>query len=652
MKNKLYLLLIFIATPIFSQINDSVPKIDSTKSNQLKEVLIPAKLDKAGIYQLMIPKKILENETLDKTIKRVDFVTIDNSKNIYFKGKIINNIYYNNKLITSEEFAKINIEDVRNISINSNNFNQKTGEIENVIKITEKKKTQNNVKGSIDFSQGFFQKFNYYGFNLSNKQNKLSSKLQIANLVNESENRIYQIFNSETTIFNSKRELSQPFFSLQNIYDIDDKSSIYIKNKYSVVNEKMISVSDLSKINYEYIIRNYVLNVGYDRAFRNNYMLKLNFDYINSNNSLDSEISTNDKVDFSKQKFNEITFSPFFEKKENKYEIVNSFVITNRKYNFQNTNNSNIINQNIITYYINLSLVLNSKNSLSIGSRYQYEKNDVINKSHNYFLPNVIYSTKIDSIFDIEFSYKRKVQRPSVNAISGSSYLDSNGNQILNPNFLKSQVDDIFNLDLYRDFKKFNCNVNFYYNFSKDYLSTLFGFDNDNLTNTGINVNTYKEASITSSFALTLWGDSKLNINYSYTKLEFKKDLEKKIGFVNSYGASLSGSFLKDYLYEVNGFYIDRFYECNAFYKAKPDFSISLSKNYLKDELNINLELRNVLNQDNNREMNFIQDSNNFYQDSKNQSKLFLIRLTYNFGKDFNMPRKYIQNTNSDMKLK
>jgi hypothetical protein len=178
MKNKIFSTFFLFSIISYSQINnDSISKIDTTKVVKLKEVIIVSKQNKAGVYQLILPKKILENETLDKTIRRVNFVTVDNSKNLYFKGRRIKNILFNDKPISIEEFNKLNIEDIKNIFIDSNNFNQTTGEVENVIKIIEKKKIQNHIKGSVDFSQGFLQQFNYYGINISNKINKISSRL-------------------------------------------------------------------------------------------------------------------------------------------------------------------------------------------------------------------------------------------------------------------------------------------------------------------------------------------------------------------------------------------------------------------------------------------------------------------------------------------
>ena len=115
---------------------------------------------------------------------------------------------------------------------------------------------------------------------------------------------------------------------------------------------------------------------------------------------------------------------------------------------------------------------------------------------------------------------------------------------------------------------------------------------------------------------------------------------------------SFSGSIFKKYLFSLNSFYIDKFYEYNAFYNAKPDFSFSISKNYLQDKLNLNLEFRNILNQESNRIIDFKENSNFYFQKIENQSRLLLLSFTYNFGKDFKMTKKNIQNTNNDIKLK
>ena len=50
--------------------------------------------------------------------------------------------------------------------------------------------------------------------------------------------------------------------------------------------------------------------------------------------------------------------------------------------------------------------------------------------------------------------------------------------------------------------------------------------------------------------------------------------------------------------------------------------------------------------------MDFKENSNFYFQKTENQSRLLLISFTYNFGKDFKMTKKNIQNTNNDIKLK
>lgn len=649
MKDKIYYFLLLFTALGYSQVNDSI------KTVEIEEVFISLKSsNKAGEYKLNIPKKILENETLDKTIKRVDFITVDNSKNIYFKGKKISNIFYNDRLITIEEFNKLNIEDVRNMYIVSNNFNQSTGEIETVIKITENKKTFNNIKGSVDFSQGFFQKFNYYGLSLNNKINKLSSRLNIANVVNETKNSGEQIINSDFIGIDNKRNLSQPFFSLQNIFDINDSTSVYMNNRYSIVDEAISSkFSNLNELDYGLLIKNYTLNLGFDKKLKNDFSLRLQLDYINTDNKVESELLNTNQVLFSKRKFDEITFSPLVQKRGNKYQITNSVVVTNRKFNFNNTDNTSKANQNIITYFANYSLSINQANSIVLGARYQFEENDVQNKKNHHFLPNLIYLIQLDSLTEVEFSYRRKAQRPSINSISNSVYFDSNGNEIINQDFINTQIDNLFSLEVYRKFRKFNVSIALNYDFSKNYISGLYGFNNQNmLFYTTDNIDKFYSKSIRTSLSFPLWEDSKVNLNYSISDIKFELDNDEKTGLINTYDVSVSGALFKKYLVSVNSSYIDKFYEYNAFLKATPDFSVSVSKNYLKDKLNLNVEFRNILDNDTNRKISFSENSNYYYQSNHNQSRLFLISLTYNFGKEFRMSRKHIQNNNSDMKLK
>lgn len=653
MKNNLYIILVFFTTICFSQERDTLAIIDTTKIIKLKEVKITSNLNKAGVYQLLIPKKILENETLEKTIKRVSFITIDNNKNLYFKGKKINNFIFNDKPITVEEFNKLNIDEVKNIYIVSNNFNQATGEVESVIKIVQKKNIQNNIKGSLDFSQGFFQQFNYYGISLNNKFNKISSRLQISNIHNKTDNYSYQNINSNILDINQFRKLSQPFFSLQNVYDINDKNSIYIKNRFSVINDETNSTfSNLNNLQYQYLIKNYNVNLRYDRKMVNNFIMKLSFDYINFNNSINSKQENNTIELNSKQNFNEYTFSPLLQKKGTKYELLNSFVFTNRNYKFNNTSNNSGIKQNLFTYFLSYSLKINEKNSFLIGNRYQLENNNFVNKTNHFILPNITYLTKIDSIVDVEFNFKRKLQRPSINSISNSNYFDINGNEIINQEFLNPQIDNQLSLDLYREFKKFNVNINFNYTFSKDYISTLYYFNNQTLTNTTINLNDFNEKSLKTSLSIPIYTETRLNINYAISRITFNHNNNLINDYINYFDASFSGPIFKKYLFSLNSFYIDKFYEYNAFYKAKPDFSFSISRNYLKDKLNLNLEFRNILNQESNRVMDFKENSNFYFQKTENQSRLLLISFTYNFGKDFKMTKKNIQNTNNDIKLK
>ena len=183
--------------------------------------------------------------------------------------------------------------------------------------------------------------------------------------------------------------MSQPFFSLQNVYDINDKSSIYIKNRFSVINDETNSAfSNLNNLQYQYLIKNYNVNLRYDRKMVNNFIMKLSFDYINFNNSINSKQENNTIELNSKQNFNEYTFSPLLQKKGTKYELLNSFVFTNTNYKFNNTSNNSDIKQNLFTYFLSYSLKINEKNSFLIGNRYQLENNNFVTLI--IFLPHTV----------------------------------------------------------------------------------------------------------------------------------------------------------------------------------------------------------------------------------------------------------------------
>jgi hypothetical protein len=165
-------------------------------------------------------------------------------------------------------------------------------------------------------------------------------------------------------------------------------------------------------------------------------------------------------------------------------------------------------------------------------------------------------------------------------------------------------------------------------------------------------LNDFNEKSLKTSLSIPIYTETRLNINYAISRITFNHNNNLINDYINYFDASFSGPIFKKYLFSLNSFYIDKFYEYNAFYKAKPDFSFSIPRNYLKDKLNLNLEFRNILNQESNRVMDFKENSNFYFQKTENQSRLLLISFTYNFGKDFKMTKKNIQNTNNDIKLK
>ncbi|CAI2766876.1 outer membrane beta-barrel family protein [Flavobacterium collinsii] len=649
MKKIITLTLIINSFFVFSQEVVKNEWSDSSKVEVLKEIKITKNKRKAGVYKLHLPKEILKNESMGKTLRRVENITLDNNKTVYFKGKRIKNYIYNDKVITQEEFFKLLSENIVSFQIVENYFNLSTGETELVIKVMDNNGNVDNIKGSVDGTLGFLQEFNFLGSSLFYKKNKFSTVLNISGLKNVSDNSSEETYNESTLNYANHRVLYQSNFSMLNIYEIDKSSSISLRNKYSVVDENRISFfSDLSEAAYFFLVRDYNTNVRYEKRTVNDLEYKLNLDYVNSNNKIENRFNK------SNQKFTEWTLSSSVSKSINKLYVQSALVLTYRNYIFDNITDRSEVRQKIVTPFVSFSYDLNSNNSLAFGNRFQFSEDKVNNDVvfyHNFYLPNFTYFSKIGSILDVEFNYKRYVFRPSIRSISNFTYQDFNNNSIVNPSYIKPEIDNSFSLDLVKNIKKVDLTLNFGYLKSSNNISVVNLLDAYKMVSENVNLDSYNSRSVGTSVSFKFYKESRFNLNYSYTKLKMKKANETHKGVVNYLDLSVSGNIDKSTMYSINSYYIDRFYDFNLYRSVKPDLSLSVSRNLLKDRLNISLEYRNILNTDANRMLRFRDSGNEYVLNNTNTSNIILINASYNFGKTFKENRKYIRNISSDMKL-
>lgn len=649
MKKIILVALILHSFFVFSQEEVKNENSDSSKVEVLKEIKIVKNKRKAGVYKLQFPKEILKNETLGKTLRRVENITLDNNKTVYFKGKKIVNYIYNDKVITQEEFFKLESENIVSFQIIENYFNLSNGETELVIKVMDNNGNVDNIKGSVDGAFGVLQEFNFYGLNVFYKKNKFSTILNISNLKNISDNSSEETYNAKILNYSNHRVLDQSNFSMLNIYEIDQSSSISLRNKYSIIDDNRVSVfPDLSNVSYFFLIRDYSMNVRYEKKLQNELEYKLNLDYVTNHNKIENSLNK------SNQKFTEWTLSSSASKAIHKLYIQSALVLTYRNYVFDNVTDKSEVTQRIVTPFVSFSYDINSNNSLLFGNRFQFSEDKVNNDvvlHHDFYLPNVTYFSKLEGIADVEFNYKRYIVRPSIRAISNFTYQDFNNNSIVNPSYIAPEIDNSFSLDLVKNIKKVDLTVNFGYLSSSNNISTINKLEESKLVSENTNLDSYNSSSVGTSVSFKFYKDSRFNLNYSYTKLKMQNRGEIQKGFINYLDLSVSGNIDKSTMYSFNSYYIDRFYDFDLHRSVKPDFSFSVSRNFLKDKLNVNLEYRNILNTDANRMLRFINNANVYVLDNRNTSNMIVINATYNFGKSFKVNRKYVRNISSDMKL-
>lgn len=622
---------------------------DSSNVEVLEEIKIVQSKRKAGVYKLQLPKEILKNETLDKTLRRIENITLDSNKMVYFKGRKVKNYIYNDKVITQEEFFKLLSENIVFFQIITNYFNLSTGETELVIKVIDNQGAVNKVKGSIDATLGLLQEFNFYGFNLFFKRNKFSTILNASYLKNITENSSKEIYNSNALEYSNHRVLYQPYLSMLNIYEIDKSSTISLRNKFSMVDENRNSIfPDSSVASFFFLIRDYNMNLRYEKRTENKMEYKLNLDYILNDNKIENTINK------SKQQFIEWTFGSEISKTFQKLYIQSALVLTYRHYTFDNTLNRSEVEQKVVTPFLGFNLDINNNNSLVFGNRFQFYEDkvdsDVAIYNNSFYLPNFSYFSKLESIADIEFNYKRYIVRPSVRSISNFTYKDFNNNLIESPSYIKPEVNDAFSLEFVKDVKKVNVTLELGYLASKNNISVVNKLNGYNMVSQNVNLDEYNNVYVGSSVSFKFFKESRFNLNYRFTEIKMRNGTENHNGRTNYFDLSISGNINSETFYSFNSYYIDRFYDFNLYRSVKPDLSFSVSRNFLKEKINVNLEYRNILNTDANRVLRF-RDNNNYYVlDNKNVSNMILLNVSYNFGRSFKTNRKFIRNINLDMK--
>ncbi|SDE10252.1 outer membrane beta-barrel protein [Riemerella columbipharyngis] len=620
---------------LYAQVKDSLYKkeIDTVVIKQLKNTS-----EKAS-YRID-NRRFVKNANFSDGITRVEYVTAaSNSKTLFYKGKKIELFLLNGVKSTMDEISNIPIKSISGIEILYNYIDPSTGE--GMLAMNVKYREKMGVNGYLDVSNGIGQEFFNEGAGVFLKKQKTFINFSHNNLWNSNYGRIFQSYLNSITNYNLDRNLHQSFNLFSVTQHLDDKQSVSFKFFYSGINED--NKSDNNVINNGMNMDSYNSNFLYDKKF-GKYSFKLNSDFIINKNDYSNSLNSN-----SMQTFRELAISPVLNKKIAKGNLGLAFVYTHRNFEAENTI-ANVINKREKyqeVYNIILSSNLNILKGLSLSSSFRYQIYRDNFSENKYFLP-YLRAVKTFNNLEIEAMYRRQVYNPNIYSLSGGIYQENNGSIVYTNPYLKPQKTDFLSVSVSPEIKKGSLSLGVIYEKNKDQVNTFSYIENNQLVDRIVNINS-EEKGLDFSFSYPLFENFSIN---GYYRLMFIKSTFQNFEMRDKYhiaGLSVNGRFFENYNLSIDSDYRNKNYQANYFVKIKPDISISVSRSIAK-EVYARITLRNILDNDYKREFLIPDQNHNLLKNnSYSPSRMLLLSLSYNFGKNFRSDSKNLMNINNDI---
>ncbi len=529
-------------------------------------------------------------------------------------------------------------------------------------------------KMAINFSAGYgYSIFN--GNSYSNRQNYYSDSTNYFNTVGESHN-------------NSHR----PNLRLSVDYDLDKRQSLNFTAQYNgsnSVNENSTEYSNLDRNYQVYKLSNRITgtdNKNRSPVFNLTYTLKgkdpkailkiitgFNFnaydnekdfyqEYLNPDNTPNGSDSTQEQNTFSKNNTASLRINydkPF---KDNKTSL--NFGAIYSRYNNHNVLNTAFMKkpENVLVKNEQLSndfLFHQTIYGLRLGARYDFvpdffisaglqpeytETNfDIQNNSNHYvnnywsFLPFATLMKKWKNDVNINFSYKRTVQRPRLNELNPSlDYADPYNTRSGNP-YLQPYYADNFDLSVGKWNRLYNINASVGYNALQDIYSSI-----RTLQSNGSTFTTWQNISGRKEYEASLWGGytltkkAKANLSFGYTYNVYSA-FDRTVRYFRNGGSlysTLNGSYQFSDLMNANAsFTYNRFANPQGRVRSTLSMNLGVQRKFFQKRIIVTLNFIDPFRQQQNK--NFTYGSNfNLESYSTTNTRNYRIVLSYVFKKN------------------
>ncbi len=346
------------------------------------------------------------------------------------------------------------------------------------------------------------------------------------------------------------------------------------------------------------------------------------------------------------------------EKERNTYDLNNFY---NSDYVRDTSYSSDFTyNRAIYALYATLSDKI-KKVSWQAGLRYEMTQTsfDIVNDNNNYlntlhdFFPTMHLSYEVAEMSNIQLSYSRRINRPSMHSLNPiPNFSDPANVRVGNP-YLKPEFVNSMELGFDKRIKSVSIVTSIYYRYITDMIRRYKKVDDSGksivtYTNLDNGQNYGLEFIVNASFLKTFRANASLNMYR--TIINGNNDSENDLTN-DAYGMSsrlmISGKLPKKFSVQFSTMYRSPITIPQGEIEAMYWSDISIKKKILKDKGSLSLRLSDIFNT---RDFDIYLDDVNFTQSMhyKTTSRVLYLSFTYNFGKQ--LSKRYDKRKNNNNK--
>ncbi len=288
------------------------------------------------------------------------------------------------------------------------------------------------------------------------------------------------------------------------------------------------------------------------------------------------------------------------------------------------------------------------KNNFStrFGLRYEYLFQEITNENQKIhfsnLFPNIVFLYKINKSNTVFLNYQRKINRPDISILNSARYKYGNADEYNGNLFIKPEYINKYDLNLDINKKNIFVEVTAYTNYSRNPIAYRTVITDKITSYSYINIKDLLVGGLSLSNKISF--SDKLKVNSTIFAERYRFSDEYKLPRLNGYtwGGVINTNYdiTDNYSVSLDFSYRNRSYGYQNITLKRPDFDITLEGLIFNEKLLVGVAINNILNSAQRTES--IYEDNTYLQvrNSKSQSRMFMISLSYTLGRFLNSKQR------------